>query len=84
MRKNFQVFTFFVIILLAGNQNLASQEISAVIKDSLTQEPIPFASIYSSKGTGIMANEEGLFRLHLEAKANDAILMQNVKPDSYF
>ena len=73
MRKNFQVFTFFVIILLAGNQNLASQEISAVIKDSLTQEPIPFASIYSSKGTGIMANEEGLFRLHLEAKANDTI-----------
>ena len=70
--------------MLAGNQNLASQEISAVIKDSSTQEPIPFASIYSSKGTGIMANEEGLFRLHLEAKANDAILMQNVKPDSYF
>ena len=73
MRKNFQVFTFFIIIFLAGNQNLASQEISAVIKDSLTQEPIPFASIYSSKGTGIMANEEGLFRLHLEAKANDTI-----------
>ena len=65
MRKNFQVFTFFIIIFLAGNQNLASQEISAVIKDSLTQEPIPFASIYSSKGTGIIANEEGLFRLHL-------------------
>ena len=73
MKKHSQVFIFLFIILLAGNQNLASQELSAVIKDSLTQEPIPFASIYSSKGTGIMANEEGLFRLHLEAKANDTI-----------
>ena len=73
MKKHSQVFIFLFIILLAGNQNLASQELSAVIKDSLTQEPIPFASIYSSKGTGIMANEEGFFRLHLEAKANDMI-----------
>ena len=73
MKKNSQVFIFFFIILLAGNQNLASQELSAVIKDSLTQEPIPFASIYSSKRTGIMANEEGVFRLHLEAKPNDTI-----------
>ncbi len=73
MNKPSQAFLFFFIILLAGIQNLASQELSAVIKDSLTREPIPFASIYSSKGTGIIANEEGFFRLHLEAKANDTL-----------
>ena len=73
MNKRSQAFLFFFIILLAGIQNLASQELSAVIKDSLTREPIPFASIYSSKGTGIIANEEGFFRLHLEAKANDTL-----------
>lgn len=73
MKKHSQIFIFFFIILLTGNQKLVSQELSAVIKDSLTEKPIPFASIYSSKGTGIMANEEGFFRLHLEAKANDTI-----------
>ena len=55
MNKPSQAFLFFFIILLAGIQNLTSQELSAVIKDSLTREPIPFASIYSSKGTGIIA-----------------------------
>ena len=73
MKKNSQIFLFFFIILLVDNYNLASQELIAVIKDSLTREPIPFASIYSSKGTGIVANEEGFFRLHLEAKANDTL-----------
>ena len=68
MKKYPQIFLFFFIILLAGYQNLVSQELSAVIKDNLTQEPIPFVSVYSSKGTGVMANEEGFFRLHLEAR----------------
>ncbi|MBT7654820.1 MAG: carboxypeptidase-like regulatory domain-containing protein [Flavobacteriaceae bacterium] len=52
-------------ILLAGITVLRSQEISAMIKDSLTKEVIPFANIYLSSGKGILSNEEGVFRIQL-------------------
>ena len=44
---------------------IRSQEISAIIKDSLTNEAIPFANVYLSSGRGILSNEEGVFRIQL-------------------
>ena len=64
MKKNINLFlTFF--ILLTGMSVIRSQEISAIIKDSLTNEAIPFANVYLSSGRGILSNEEGVFRIQL-------------------
>ena len=46
---------------------MRSQEISAVIKDSLTKEAIPFATIYLSSGKGIITNIEGYFKMQYDA-----------------
>ena len=64
MKKNINLFSTF-FILLTGMSVIRSQEISAIIKDSLTNEAIPFANVYLSSGRGILSNEEGVFRIQL-------------------
>ena len=51
--------------LLTGFFNNA-QELNALVLDSLSQNPIPFASIYLKSGSGVVSNEEGRFRLQYE------------------
>ena len=64
-------------LIIGGYQTLKSQEISAVIKDSLTQEVIPFATIYLSSGKGIITNEEGRFKMQYDAfkKIDDSLFI---------
>lgn len=62
MRKTF--YSFLVSFLLFINNFGYSQELSAVVLDSLNQNPIPFASIYLKSGSGAVSNEEGRFQLH--------------------
>ncbi|OUW34965.1 MAG: hypothetical protein CBD39_02090 [Flavobacteriaceae bacterium TMED179] len=61
MKIHFYFFLFFLI--LTGTRVVTGQELIAVVKDSLTQNPIPFASIYLKSGSGVVSNEEGSFRL---------------------
>ena len=61
MRKTF--YSFLVSFLLFSSYFVYSQELSAVVLDSLDQNPIPFASIYLKSGSGAVSNEEGRFRL---------------------
>ena len=65
MNKHPLLFLLLFLSLLIG-QGLQSQEINAVVKDSLTQEVIPYASVYLSSGKGVIGNEEGRFRLQLK------------------
>jgi hypothetical protein len=46
---------------------MRGQELNAIILDSLKQNPIPFASIYLKSGSGVVSNEEGRFRLQVDA-----------------
>ena len=62
MRKTF--YSFLVSFLLFINNFGYSQELSAVVLDSLNQNPIPFASIYLKSGSGAVSNEEGRFQLN--------------------
>ena len=66
MQKTSNLF-LNLFILLAGITFMRSQEISAVIKDSLTKEAIPFATIYLSSGKGIITNIEGHFKMQYDA-----------------
>ena len=47
--KNKSVF-FLLIILLISSALLNAQELTAVVKDSISQKVIPFASIYVNSG----------------------------------
>jgi hypothetical protein len=57
------LFCFFLLI----NFSMRGQELNAIILDSLKQNPIPFASIYLKSGSGVVSNEEGRFRLQVDA-----------------
>ena len=68
MKKNLNFIIFCLSLIIGGNQTIKSQEISAIVKDSLSKEIIPYASVYLSSGKGILSNEEGRFRLVLDTK----------------
>lgn len=67
---------FFMFFIFVGTCILPGQELTAIVKDSLTQKSIPFASIYLNSGTGVVANEEGRFRLIYDTlNENDSLFV---------
>jgi hypothetical protein len=67
---------FLLIILLISSALLNAQELTAVVKDSMSQKVIPFASIYVNSGSGVVSNEEGHFRLQYDAsKEKDSLFI---------
>lgn len=67
---------FLLIILLISSALLNAQELTAVVKDSISQKVIPFASIYVNSGNGVVSNEEGYFRLQYDAsKEKDSLFI---------
>ena len=67
---------FFIFFIFVGSCILPGQELTAIVKDSLTQKSIPFASIYLNSGTGVVANEEGRFRLIYDTlNENDSLFV---------
>ena len=59
--KKFYLIFFFLVL-----SKISSQEISGVIIDSLSQNPIPFANVTSNFNKNTITNEEGRFRLFKE------------------
>lgn len=72
MKKQLKLF-FHIYILLFSFINYA-QEINAVVLDSLSLKPIPFASIYLKSGMGVVSNEEGRFGLYYETKEDSLFI----------
>ncbi|MDA9628458.1 carboxypeptidase-like regulatory domain-containing protein [Flavobacteriaceae bacterium] len=67
---------FLLIILLISSALLNAQELTAVLKDSISHKVIPFASIYFNSGSGVVSNEEGHFRLQYDAsKEKDSLFI---------
>ena len=54
---------FYLIFIFLVLSKISSQEISGVIIDSLSQNPIPFANVTSNFNKNTITNEEGKFRL---------------------
>ena len=69
-------FLFFFLLIISFSSNY-SQTISAKIVDSLTQKPVPFATIQWSSNKGIITNEEGYFNLIIDSplKPKDSIFV---------
>ena len=55
-----KIYLIFIFLVLS---KISSQEISGVIIDSLSQNPIPFANVTSNFNKNTITNEEGRFRL---------------------
>ena len=55
-------FRLFIVLTLASYSVLA-QEINLQLRDSLSGEPIPFATVMTNFGENAISNEEGVFRL---------------------
>lgn len=61
MEKKSLLFVLFII----GTSALFAQSFSGKIIDSITQKPIPFATIQTDEATGVISNEDGYFSIHL-------------------
>ncbi len=55
-----KIYLIFIFLVLS---KISSQDISGVIIDSLSQNPIPFANVTSNFNKNTITNEEGRFRL---------------------
>jgi hypothetical protein len=60
---NYRLLLLFYFI----NCSLIAQEITLQLRDSLSGETIPFATVMTNFGENAISNEEGLFRLNREA-----------------
>lgn len=59
MKKILCLFSFLALSIF----NLHAQEVSAVILDARTRQPIPFATVQYASNKGVITNEEGRFSI---------------------
>lgn len=67
------------LILAAGIllswQGLTAQNIRGKVTDSITGEPVPYATVQFDKGGGVITNEEGYFQLRPDGIGSPAVLI---------
>jgi len=67
-----------IAILLCSIHNSTAQNYQATLKDSVTNQIIPYASIIYAPNKGIISNEEGTFSLDLDKIFQDSIYISSV------
>lgn len=67
-----------VVLLFTCIHNSTSQNYQAILKDSTSNEIIPYASITYASNKGIISNEEGKFSLDLSKIKQDSIYISSV------
>tara|TARA_R110002050_G_scaffold169182_3_gene300897 strand:- start:2179 stop:3711 length:1533 start_codon:yes stop_codon:yes gene_type:complete len=68
--RNFK--TLFPFVLAAFGFNcIQAQVVTSVVKDSATQQPIPYATILLANKKGVITNEEGRFSLLLDPNTKE-------------
>ena len=73
MRNFIFVFTLFLLQI----PQLSAQEISAVILDHQTKQPIPYATVQYAPGKGVITNEEGHFSINSQTE-NDSLVISSL------
>jgi len=73
MMSNIRLIPLTLVLL--GSTMTFAQEIQAVVLDSLTQQPIPYASIYLKSGSGVLSNEDGFFKINLPSDPKDSLFV---------
>ena len=70
--------TFFLLLASILNfTNQYGQTVSARILDSISKEPVPFATIQFAENSGVISNSEGMFSVILNAPkvATDSLII---------
>ncbi|MEP5341704.1 MAG: carboxypeptidase-like regulatory domain-containing protein [Algibacter sp.] len=62
------IYTLFSLFTLIAFNTNAQEFIQAKIRDSISQKPIPFATISTTKDTGVISNTNGDFLMYLNKK----------------
>ena len=60
-----------VLLLVLGFFYSQAQVITSVVKDSTTQQPIPYVTVQLSNRKGVITNEEGRFSLLLDSNTKE-------------
>ncbi|WMI66163.1 carboxypeptidase-like regulatory domain-containing protein [Aestuariibaculum sp. YM273] len=69
-------YTFFFCIIWLHISVSAQETIKATILDSITQNPIPFATISTAKNFGVISNEYGEFQINLNTTEDIDLIIQ--------
>jgi len=72
------VYTHLVILVLTSISGFSQQVIHSKILDSISKKPIPFATVSTSKNSGVISNSNGRFALNLNTKyaKNDSLFVR--------
>ena len=72
------VYNFLIIMFLSSVSGFAQQVINSKILDSISTKPIPFATVSTSKNSGVISNSSGSFTLNLSKKhaKNDSLFVR--------
>ncbi|MEE9364027.1 MAG: carboxypeptidase-like regulatory domain-containing protein [Cellulophaga sp.] len=60
-----------LLLLISGHYFAISQSINSKIVDSITQKPIPYATILLSNNKGVISNMEGRFNLNIDKTVSE-------------
>ncbi|MEM9050582.1 MAG: carboxypeptidase-like regulatory domain-containing protein, partial [Bacteroidota bacterium] len=78
------LFSLFSIILLVSNLPAQSFVLSGTVTDSESLNSLPFATLISTKyGGGTISNQDGYFKLRVEANDTVQVRYTGYKPFSY-
>ena len=68
---------FFLLASILNFTNQYGQTVSARILDSISKEPVPFATIQFAENSGVISNSEGMFSVILNAPkvATDSLII---------
>ena len=69
---------FITALLFLQTAYVAAQEITAVVKDATTREPIPYATVQYGPNKGVITNDEGRFTLQAQLKEEDSLVVSSM------
>ena len=64
-------FLITALLIIFGFFYNQAQIITSIVKDSTTQQPIPYATVQLSNKKGVITNEEGRFSLLLDSNTKE-------------
>ncbi|UJH91022.1 DUF5686 and carboxypeptidase regulatory-like domain-containing protein [Antarcticibacterium sp. 1MA-6-2] len=69
---------FLTTLLILPLYHLKAQEITAVVVDAHTRQPIPYATVQYAANKGVITNDEGRFTLQVQLKDEDSLVISSM------
>ena len=77
-------FIFPLILLFSAiSTQVKAQEFSALVRDSQTRQPVPYATVQYGLNKGVITNDEGVFSFKAALKDDDSLSVSSLGYISY-